>query len=78
MPLVDMKDLLQHASREGYAGCAFDLAGLDFLAVAEGCRAPVVLSVADCAASQCRPWRAVEHRLHDNVAALSVAARSEP
>lgn len=51
MPHVDMKDLLQHASREGYAVCAFDLAGLDFLtavtAAAEGCRAPLVLSVAE-------------------------------
>lgn len=51
MPLVEMKDLLRHASNEGYAVCAFDLAGLDFLAgvtaAAEGCRAPIVLSMAE-------------------------------
>ena len=31
MPLVDMKELLQHAYRNGYAVGAFDLVSLDFL-----------------------------------------------
>lgn len=51
MPLVDARDLLGHAGRHGYAVCAFDLAGLDFLTAtitaAENCRAPVILSVAE-------------------------------
>lgn len=51
MPLVNAKDMLGHAGRHGYAVCAFDLAGLDFLAAAvtaaENCRAPVILSVAE-------------------------------
>lgn len=51
MPLVNAKDLLGHASRHGYAVCAFDMASLDFLAAgvqaAENCRAPVILSVAE-------------------------------
>lgn len=51
MPLVDARDLLGHAGRHGYAVCAFDLAGLDFLtavtAAAENARAPVILSVAE-------------------------------
>jgi fructose-bisphosphate aldolase class II len=51
MPLVDAKDLLEHAGRHGYAVCAFDLAGLDFLAAtvtaAERCQAPAILGVAE-------------------------------
>ena len=51
MPLVNMRDMLQHAHREGYAVGAFDLVSLDFLqgilAAAENCRAPVILSLAE-------------------------------
>ena len=51
MPLVDMKDMLQHAYRHGYAVGAFDLVSLDFLegimAAAERVRAPVILSLAE-------------------------------
>ncbi len=51
MPLVDMKDMLQHAYRHGYAVGAFDLVSLDFLegimAAAERARAPVILSLAE-------------------------------
>lgn len=51
MPLVDMKDMLQHAYAHGYAVGAFDLVSLDFLegvlASAERARAPVILSLAE-------------------------------
>ncbi len=51
MPLVDLKELLQHAGRNGYAVCAFDLTSLDFLTAAveaaENIRAPVILSVSE-------------------------------
>jgi len=51
MPLVDMKDMLQHAYDNGYAVGAFDLVSLDFLegilSAAEHCRAPVILSLAE-------------------------------
>ena len=51
MPLVDMKDMLQHAYRNGYAIGAFDLVSLDFLegvmAAAERAQAPVILSLAE-------------------------------
>lgn len=51
MPLVDMRDMLQHAYREHYAVGAFDLVGLDFLEAilngAEATRAPVILSLAE-------------------------------
>lgn len=51
MPLVNMRDMLQHAHREGYAVAAFDLVSLDFLqgilAAAENCRAPMILSLAE-------------------------------
>lgn len=51
MPMVDMRDMLHHAYRNGYAVGAFDLVSLDFLeailAGAERCRAPVVLSIAE-------------------------------
>ena len=51
MPLVDMKDMLQHAYRHGYAVGGFDVVSLDFLegimAAAERVRAPVILSLAE-------------------------------
>ncbi len=51
MPLVNMKDMLQHAYDHGYAVGAFDLVSLDFLegilAAAERARAPVILSLAE-------------------------------
>ncbi|MHB1235930.1 MAG: class II fructose-bisphosphate aldolase [Gallionella sp.] len=51
MPLVNMKDMLQHAYRNGYAVGAFDLPSLDFLeaivVAAESARAPVILSLAE-------------------------------
>lgn len=51
MPLVDMRDMLGHAHREGYAVGAFDLVSLEFLEgilkAAENCRAPVILSLAE-------------------------------
>lgn len=51
MPLVDMRDMLDHAYRNGYAVGAFDLVSLDFLEAitdaAERCRSPVILSLAE-------------------------------
>jgi len=51
MPLVNMKDMLEHAYRQGYATGAFDLVSLDFLQgimmAAEQSRAPVILSLAE-------------------------------
>jgi fructose-bisphosphate aldolase, class II len=51
MPLVHMKDMLEHAYRNRYAVGGFDLVSLDFLqailAAAENCRAPVILSLAE-------------------------------
>ncbi|HYQ72688.1 MAG TPA: ketose-bisphosphate aldolase [Gammaproteobacteria bacterium] len=51
MPLVNMRDMLNHAYRNGYAVGAFDLVSLDFieaiLSGAEACRAPVILSLAE-------------------------------
>lgn len=51
MPLVNMKDMLHHAYRNGYAVGSFDLLSLDFLegivAAAESARAPVILSLAE-------------------------------
>lgn len=51
MPLVNMKDMLHHAYRNGYAVGAFDLLSLDFLegivAAAESARAPVILSLTE-------------------------------
>ncbi|MFN2337892.1 MAG: class II fructose-bisphosphate aldolase, partial [Gammaproteobacteria bacterium] len=50
MPLVDMKDLMQHAYQNRYAVGAFDVTGLDcldsILGAAERCRAPVILNLA--------------------------------
>ncbi len=51
MPLVDMRDMLQHAYRNGYAVGGFDLVSLDFLEAilqaAETCRSPVIVSLAE-------------------------------
>ncbi|WP_456415997.1 ketose-bisphosphate aldolase [Thiolapillus sp.] len=51
MPIVNMKDMLQHAYEHGYAVGAFDLVSLDFLQgildAAERTRAPVILSLAE-------------------------------
>lgn len=51
MALVNIRDMLTHAHRNGYAVGAFDLVSLDFLsaiiAAAESCRAPVILSLAE-------------------------------
>ncbi|PLY14653.1 MAG: fructose-bisphosphate aldolase [Sedimenticola sp.] len=51
MALVNMRDMLNHAYRNGYAVGAFDLVSLDFLdgiiTAAERCDAPVILSLAE-------------------------------
>jgi len=51
MALVNMRDMLSHAHRHGYAVAAFALVSLDFLEAiikaAEACRAPVILSLAE-------------------------------
>jgi len=51
MPLVDMKDMLDHAYRHRYAVGGFDLVSLDFLeaivAAAEATQSPVILSLAE-------------------------------
>lgn len=51
MPLVDMKDMLDHAHDQRYAIGAFDLVSLEFLeaimAASERARAPVILSLAE-------------------------------
>ena len=51
MALVNMRDMLEHAYRNGYAIGGFDLVSLDFLeaiiAAAERQRAPVILSLAE-------------------------------
>jgi len=51
MPIVDMKDMLQHAYHHGYAVGAFEVVSLDFLegimTAAEQARAPVILSLAE-------------------------------
>lgn len=51
MALVNMRDMLNHAYRNGYAVGAFDLVSLDFLegimAAAERCHSPVILSLAE-------------------------------
>ena len=51
MPLVDMKDMLQHAYRHGYAVGAFEVISLDFLQgimqAAEQARAPVILNLVE-------------------------------
>jgi len=51
MPLVNMRDMLQHAYRHGYAVGGFDLVSLDFLEAimeaGEALRAPLILSLAE-------------------------------
>jgi fructose-bisphosphate aldolase class II len=51
MARVDMCDLVQHASRHGYAVPGFDIVSLDFLSAvvqaAESARAPAILSLAE-------------------------------
>lgn len=51
MPLVDMRDMLNHAYENGYAVGGFDLVSLDFLEAiidaAETTRSPVILSLAE-------------------------------
>lgn len=51
MPLVNMRDMVQHAYRNGYAVGGFDLVSLDFLeailSAAEARRSPVILSLAE-------------------------------
>lgn len=51
MPLVNMRDMLQHAYQNGYAVGGFDLVSLDFLeaimAAGEARRAPLILSLAE-------------------------------
>ena len=51
MPLVNMKDMLNHAYQHGYAVGAFDVVSLDFvtgiMAAAERSRSPVILSLAE-------------------------------
>lgn len=51
MAIVNMRDMLYHAYKNGYAVGAFDLVSLDFLEAvinaAERCRAPVILSLAE-------------------------------
>jgi len=51
MPLVSMRDMLNHAYENNYAVGAFDLVSLDFLEAvidaAEKCRSAVILSIAE-------------------------------
>ena len=51
MPLVNMRDMVQHAYHNGYAVGGFDLVSLDFLeailSAAEARRSPVILSLAE-------------------------------
>ena len=49
MPIIDMKDMLNHARQNGYAVGAFEVASLDMLqaivSAAEQHRAPVILDI---------------------------------
>lgn len=51
MPLVDTRDMLNHARHHGYAVGGFELLSLDFLEAiiqaAETCRAPVILNLVE-------------------------------
>lgn len=51
MPLINSKDMLEHAHQNGYAVGAFDLTSIDFLeaiiSAAERARAPVILSLSE-------------------------------
>ena len=48
MPLVDMRDMLNHAYHNGYAVGGFEPVSLEFveaiIQAAESCRAPVILN----------------------------------
>lgn len=72
MPLVDMRDLLQHARDNRYAVAAFNIANLDSLdlvvTAAERCQAPVVLAID---ARLFRSGRRARHLLAAMVAAAS-------
>lgn len=51
MPLVDMRDMLNHAYQNNYAIGGFGLVSLDFLEAiimtAEFCRSPVILNLSE-------------------------------
>lgn len=51
MPLVDMRDMLNHAYHNSYAVGGFEILTLDFIeaviTAAENCRAPVILNLVD-------------------------------
>ncbi len=51
MPIVDMKQMLQHAHQHGYAVGGFDVVSLDFvegvIRAAERCEGPIILSLAE-------------------------------
>ena len=51
MPIIDMKQMLQHAHQHGYAVGGFDVVSLDFVEgvvrAAERCQAPIILSLAE-------------------------------
>lgn len=51
MPIVDMKQMLNHAYEHGYAVAAFDVVSLDFISgiieAAEQRRAPIIISLAE-------------------------------
>ncbi len=57
MPLVDLRDMLNHAYRNTYAVGGFEVVNLDFLAgileAAENCRSPVILCLTDSRAGHC-------------------------
>lgn len=51
MPLVDMRDMLNHAYQNNYAIGGFGLVSLDFLEAiikaAESCRSPAILNISE-------------------------------
>lgn len=57
MPLVDLRDMLNHAYRNTYAVGGFEVMNLDFLegilAAAENCRSPVILCLTDSHPGHC-------------------------
>lgn len=71
MPLVNMRDMLNHAYRNSYAVGGFELLSLDFLEAiiqaAEHCRAPVVLNLVE--------FHSEHHDFDLVVAAAEAAAR---
>ena len=74
MPLVNMKDMLDHAHANGYAVGAFDLVSLDFLdGILQGAQnrqAPVILSLAESHFGY--------FDFHDIMPAVVAAARRSP